>query len=393
MLHKIIYKNFKSNIRKYILFFVSNIIAVAELFIFWGLNDVVVRAVTEPSIMMGIKSDFMIAVGLITVVTILLMVFSMRYYIKLRAKDYGTFIMLGMKKKMSYMLLFAEYIIGCIGSLLIGILLGNLLLYGILYCLNQYNPQIITLQKVDPVVYKNTILLCLGVMLGIFIILLVWMDGRNLSSLMMKEEIKEKRPVSSKWLLFTVLGIVFIILAIKQYKPGTWGYYFAHIYFLIGGIYKSYYLDVYHFLCGLSSNKEIAEDITQETFTKALTAINSYDGRKDIRAWLFTIARNTYFTYCKREKIYVEWEPPTEQVDIQTEFIDNLINKEQVEKIHNFLKNMKDPYKIVFELRIHGELSFEKIGRIFGKSSGWARVTYYRAKMKILEYMEAENNE
>lgn len=90
-------------------------------------------------------------------------------------------------------------------------------------------------------------------------------------------------------------------------------------------IYKSYYLDVYHFLCGLSSNKEIAEDITQETFTKALTAINSYDGRKDIRAWLFTIARNTYFTYCKREKIYVEWEPPTEQVDIQTEFIDNLI--------------------------------------------------------------------
>lgn len=116
MLHKIIYKNFKSNIRKYILFFVSNIIAVAELFIFWGLNDVVVRAVTEPSIMMGIKSDFMIAVGLITGVTILLMVFSMRYYIKLRAKDYGTFIMLGMKKKMSYMLLFAEYIIGCIGS-------------------------------------------------------------------------------------------------------------------------------------------------------------------------------------------------------------------------------------------------------------------------------------
>lgn len=68
----------------------------------------------------------MIAVGLITVVTILLMVFSMRYYIKLRAKDYGTFIMFGMKKKMSYMLLFAEYIIGCIGSLLIGILSGNL---------------------------------------------------------------------------------------------------------------------------------------------------------------------------------------------------------------------------------------------------------------------------
>ena len=78
------------------------------------------------------------------------------------------------------------------------------------------------------------------------------------------------------------------------------------------------------------------------------------------------LQENTYFTYCKREKIYVEWEPPTEQIDIQTEFIDNLINKEQVEKYIIF-ENMKDPYKIVFELRIHGELSFEKIGRIFGK--------------------------
>lgn len=62
-------------------------------------------------------------------------------------------------------------------------------------------------------------------------------------------------------------------------------------------IYKSYYLDVYHFLCGLSSNKEIAEDITQETFTKALAAIDSYDGRKDIRAWLFTIASHRNYIF------------------------------------------------------------------------------------------------
>lgn len=157
-------------------------------------------------------------------------------------------------------------------------------------------------------------------------------------------------------------------------------------------IYKSYYLDVYHFLLGLSTNKEIAEDITQETFTKALTSFVSYDGRKDIRAWLFTIARNTYFTYCKRAKIYAEWKPPTEQIDIQTEFIDNLIKKEKIQKIHKFLKGLEDPYKSVFELRVYGELSFEKIGIAFGKSSGWARVTFYRAKVKILEYMEGDND-
>ena len=50
---------------------------------------------------------------------------------------------------------------------------------------------------------------------------------------------------------------------------------------------------------------------------------------------------------------------------------------------------MNEPYKEVFSLRVFGELPFEKIGMLFGKSSGWARVTFYRAKKQILEYMEA----
>ena len=99
MLSKVIIKNFRSNIKNYILFFISNIIAAAELFSFWGLNDIVMRAVTDPSIVMGIKSDFMIAVSLVTLITVLLMVFSMKYYIKLRAGDYGTFIMLEITEK------------------------------------------------------------------------------------------------------------------------------------------------------------------------------------------------------------------------------------------------------------------------------------------------------
>lgn len=47
----------------------------------------------------------------------------------------------------------------------------------------------------------------------------------------------------------------------------------------------------------------------------------------------------------------------------------------------------------MFNLRVFGELSFEKIGSIFGKSAGWARVTYYRAKKQIVEYMEVMENE
>lgn len=65
-------------------------------------------------------------------------------------------------------------------------------------------------------------------------------------------------------------------------------------------IYRAYFRDVFLYLRSLSANETIAEEITQETFVKALKSIDSFDYSKDIRAWLFTIARNTYYTYCKR---------------------------------------------------------------------------------------------
>lgn len=83
MFYHIIMKNFKSNLKNYILFFVSNILAIAELFAFWGLNDVVKKAVKDGVTAATLKSDFVLAAGLITFITVFLMIFSMKYYMKL----------------------------------------------------------------------------------------------------------------------------------------------------------------------------------------------------------------------------------------------------------------------------------------------------------------------
>ena len=72
---------------------------------------------------------------------------------------------------------------------------------------------------------------------------------------------------------------------------------------------------------------------------------------------------------------------------------ENLVNEEKAFLIHKFLHNMEEPYKEVFNLRVFGELSYEKIGTLFQKSSGWVRVTFYRAKKKIEEYMEEQGYE
>ena len=65
-------------------------------------------------------------------------------------------------------------------------------------------------------------------------------------------------------------------------------------------IYQEYFKEVYLYILSLSHDERIAEEITQEAFFKALKAIKKFDGSKDIRAWLFTIAKNTYFSHYKR---------------------------------------------------------------------------------------------
>lgn len=158
-------------------------------------------------------------------------------------------------------------------------------------------------------------------------------------------------------------------------------------------IYNLYFKDVFLYIKSLCKDQNIAEEMTQEAFFKALKSIDSFDGSKDIRAWLFTIAKNTYFSYYKRAKKEISDESLNSISDTRVTILDNLTNEEDAFRIHEFLHTMREPYKEVFSLRVFGELPFEKIGKIFGKSSGWARVTYHRARKEIIEYMEGMDNE
>ncbi|MBQ2855833.1 MAG: sigma-70 family RNA polymerase sigma factor, partial [Bacteroidaceae bacterium] len=67
---------------------------------------------------------------------------------------------------------------------------------------------------------------------------------------------------------------------------------------------------------------------------------------------------------------------------------ENYLSKESAFEIHKILHKLPDPYKEVFSLRAFGELSYEQIGELFGKTETWARVTYHRARLKIKEELK-----
>lgn len=183
---------------------------------------------------LGFKSDFVLAAGLITFITVFLMIFSMKYYMKLRIKDYTTFIVLGMKKKTSYLLLLVEYTVGCVFSLVFGILMGNGILYGAQTALHKLYPEFLKVTAPGWKIYRNTCGMSVANMTGVFLILLVWMDGRNLSTLISKSEYNEKRPVGKKWILMVLIGIGVLVLGENQYQGSDLSYMYSHVIFIVG---------------------------------------------------------------------------------------------------------------------------------------------------------------
>lgn len=144
-------------------------------------------------------------------------------------------------------------------------------------------------------------------------------------------------------------------------------------------IYDQYFQEVYRFVLSLSRNEHVAEEITQETFYKALKRIDSFQGTCKISVWLCQIAKNTYFSYYDQQKRYPRAEletDPASRLNVEHKVV---IQSEAL-RIHRILHELGEPYKEVFTLRVFGELSFADICRIFGKTESWARVTFHRAK-------------
>jgi len=149
-------------------------------------------------------------------------------------------------------------------------------------------------------------------------------------------------------------------------------------------LYKTHYMKVYSFVMTFAKNQEDAEEITQKTFFKALTTDKKNRGNSSEFTWLCAIAKNLFVDGCRAQKRAGVLDA---DIESDTDIENTLIDEDAAFRIHQVLHRLDEPYKEVFQLRVFGELSFQKIGLIFGKTESWARVTYHRARQKIKERM------
>ena len=141
---------------------------------------------------------------------------------------------------------------------------------------------------------------------------------------------------------------------------------------------------VFRFLMKLCGDVSLAEELTQETFFRAYMNLSALRNEEKVAVWLCQIAKNTYFAWFneqKRKRPISQLTPTDNTPDIAELFEE----KELAGRAFSVLHALEEPYKEVFMLSVFGGLSLKDISAMFGKSESWARVTYYRAKQKIME--------
>lgn len=151
-------------------------------------------------------------------------------------------------------------------------------------------------------------------------------------------------------------------------------------------IYEEYFEIVNKYLFCLSHNNDISEELTQETFYKAVKKIDTYKGECKMAVWLCQIAKNLWYDECRKNKKVINTE---EKYLLNVQALDTveeqvIANDEKI-SLYKKMQTLDDKTREVMYLRITGELSFKEIGIILNKTENWARVTFYRGKNQLKE--------
>lgn len=155
----------------------------------------------------------------------------------------------------------------------------------------------------------------------------------------------------------------------------------------IENLYYKYNKDVFRYLYSLTRDKNLSEDLLQETFIRTINSINSFKGNSSIKTWLFSIARHSLYDYYRKNKIELSIEDLLElpKIDFHSEYSYNNLN----EIINKFISKQEKIKQNVFNMRIEG-YSYNEIGEKLDITSGSARVIFFRIKNELKKKLEKE---
>ncbi len=158
-------------------------------------------------------------------------------------------------------------------------------------------------------------------------------------------------------------------------------------------MYKKYYNRVYLFIYKLCSDKELTEDLTQETFYQTFKSLHRFKGDSDMFTFIAAIAKHTYFKYLKKNRrincgvsLFDVSDFLTDTGEYNPEYIYE--QTAECSYIRELIDKLPEKYKDIILYRIYADMTFAQAAAAMNITENSAKVLFFRAKKKLLEELK-----
>lgn len=158
---------------------------------------------------------------------------------------------------------------------------------------------------------------------------------------------------------------------------------------------RRYQKRIYYVARRMVKRHEDADDIAQEVFVKAYTALDNFRGESNIYTWLYRIAVNLSINHLRKQKIrkFVDMDEYADILGKDAEQDKQIIKEENTALIEKAILTLPEKQRAVFIMRYYDELPYEDISNIVGTSVGGLKANFHHAVIKVAEYVNKAHAE
>jgi RNA polymerase sigma factor (sigma-70 family) len=152
---------------------------------------------------------------------------------------------------------------------------------------------------------------------------------------------------------------------------------------------RKYQQKVYWLVRKMVVDHDDANDITQDVFVKAWTALENFRGDSKLYTWLYRIASNEAINFLnkKRRRFFVPIHDVENELNEKLE-ADPVLSGDAIQlKLQKALLKLPEKQRLVFNLKYYEELPYEEISEITGTSVGALKTSYHWATKKIEDFL------
>ena len=165
----------------------------------------------------------------------------------------------------------------------------------------------------------------------------------------------------------------------------------------LAAFFDAYFHRIYAYVRGLVHHEQLAEDLTQDIFLQIHRGLSSYDPKRKLRPWVFTIAINRVRDHWRsrahrdaQSEASIDGEEETLDVPDEGEApIEPLLRLESADEVRAAVERLPDGMREVVLLRVFEEMPFARIGELLDRNEVAIRKRYSRALEALRVDLEA----